>query len=130
MEALQIVRLIGPEFAATTDEEVEQYIELVRPMVSRNQFAKLYEHGVAYLACHKMKVAGLGENPLGDIGAIGVGLAVSSVSEGGSSISFGSSQSGSITPDAELGMTVYGVQFLQLRRHVIIPIHCSGESVI
>ena len=113
------------------DETLNKWIEMVRPMVSKKQFGRLYEHGLAYLVCHKLKMAGMGENPLGDgMGTIGVGFAVSSVSEGGSSISFGASQSTNLVTDAELGLTAYGVQFLQLRRMVIVPIHVSGEDVI
>lgn len=68
--------------------------------------------------------------PLGELGTIGIGFAVGSVSEGGSSVSFGANQSSNLAADAELGLTVYGVQFLQLRRSVIVPIHCSGESEV
>ena len=63
------------------------------------------------------------------MGAIGIGFAVGSVSEGGSSISYGANQSSNLATDAELGLTVYGVQYLQLRRMVIVPIHCSGEII-
>ena len=79
--------------------------------------------------CHKMKMSGMGENPLGEMGAIGIGFSVGSVSEGGSSISFGASQSSNLATDAELGLTAYGLQFLSLRRLVIVPIHCSAEGV-
>ena len=79
------------------------------------------------LVCHKLKMAGFGENPLGEAGIIGIGFAVGSVSEGGSSVSFGANQASNLAADAELGLTVYGVQYLQLRRSVIVPIHCSGE---
>lgn len=127
MKAIEIIRLIGGEFATVKDEDLEKWIEVVRPMVSRKQFGDLYEQGIAWLVCHKLKMAGFGENPLGDIGTIGIGFAVGSVSEGGSSISFGATQSSNLAADAELGLTVYGVQYLQLRRMVIVPIHCSGE---
>ena len=127
MTAIEIIRLIGTEFASVKEENLEKWIEVVRPMVSKKQFGKLYEPGIAYLVCHKLKMAGHGENPLGDIGTIGIGFAVGSVSEGGSSISFGANQSSNLAADAELGLTVYGVQYLQLRRSVIVPIHCSGE---
>ena len=100
---------------------------MLSPMVSRKQFGNLYEQALAYLVCHKLKMAGNGDNPLGDLGAIGTGFAVGSVSEGGSSISFGANQSSNLATDAELGLTAYGVQFLQLRRMVIVPIHCGGE---
>ncbi len=129
MTAIEIIRLIGKEFHAADNDTLEKWIEFVRPMVSRKQFGKLYEQALAYLVCHKMKMSGLGENPLGDMGNIGVGFSVSSVSEGGSSISFGANQSSNINNDAELGLTSYGTQFLSLRRSIIIPIHCGGEGV-
>lgn len=127
MTVIEIVRLIGKEFDSVQVESLEQWIEIVSPMVSKKQFGKLYEQALAYLVCHKMKMAGLGENPLGDLGTIGVGFAVGSVSEGGSSVSFGANQSSNTATDAELALTVYGLQFLTLRRQVIVPIHCSGE---
>ena len=128
MTAIEIVRLVAPEFAGTSDDVLNQWIEVVRPMVSKKQFGKLYEQGLAYLVCHKMKMAGLGDNPLGDLGTVGVGFAIGSVSEGGSSISFGASQSSNLAADAELALTRYGVEFLQIRRSVIVPIHVSGED--
>ena len=125
MTAMEIIRLTGGEFKNVDDAIIEKMMEIVRPMVSRKQFGKLYEQGLAYLVCHKLKMAGFGENPLGELGTIGIGLA-----EGGSSVSFGANQSSNLAADAELGLTVYGVQFLQLRRSVIVPIHCSGESEV
>lgn len=129
MKAKDIIRLMGGEFADVPDETLEQWIEVVRPMVSRKQFGKLYEQALALLVAHKLKMGGYGENVLGPLGGIGVGFAVGSVSEGGSSISFGASQGGNLTPDAEYGLTVYGTQFLQLRRMCVVPIHCSGERI-
>ena len=108
MKAIQYIRLIGKEFISLTDAELHLWVEMVRPMVSRKQFGKLYEQAIAYLVCHKLKMAGYGENPLGDMGAIGIGFAVGSVSEGGSSISFGANQSSNLATDAELGLTAYG----------------------
>ena len=130
MTAMEIIRLTAGEFKNVDDTTIEKMIEIVRPMVSRKQFGNLYEQGLVYLVCHKLKMAGFGENPLGKLGTIGIGFAVGSVSEGGSSVSFGANQSSNLAADAELGLTVYGVQFLQLRRSVIVPIHCSGESEV
>lgn len=127
MTVIETIRLVGSEFKDVPDTELEQWIELVSPMVGKKQFGKLYEQALAYLVCHKMKMTGKGENPLGELGTIGIGFAVGSVSEGGSSISFGANQSSNIATDAELGLTAYGVQYLSLRRMVIIPIRCSGE---
>lgn len=128
MTVIETIRLVGSEFKAVPDAELEQWIELVSPMVGKKQFGKLYEQALAYLVCHKMKMTGKGENPLGELGTIGIGFAVGSVSEGGSSISYGANQSSNIATDAELGLTAYGVQYLSLRRMVIVPIRCSGES--
>ena len=128
MTAIEIVRLIGAEFAAVEDENLEKWIEVVRPMASKKQFGKLYEQAIALLVCHKLKIAGYGENPLGDLGAVGIGLTVGSVSEGGSSVSFGANAASMLAKDAELGLTTYGAQFLSIRRMVIVPIHCGGEG--
>lgn len=129
MTAIEMIRLVGAEFKDIGDDVLEKWLEIVRPMVSKKQFGKLYEQALAFLVCHRLKMAGYGENPLGDIGAIGIGFAVGSVSEGGSSISFGANQSSNIVTDAELGLTAYGVQYLSLRRMVIVPIRCGGEDV-
>lgn len=129
MTIVDMIRVIGPEFSAVDEIAIEDFIEIVLPMVSKKQFGNLYNQAVAYLVCHKMKMAGLGDNPLGDLGMIGVGFAVGSVSEGGSSVSFGANQSSNLASDAELGLTAYGIQYLQIRRSVIVPIHCSGEAI-
>ena len=129
MTALEMIRVIGTEFSDCPDEYLEQWIEIVKPMVSKKQFGKLYEQGIAFLVCHKLKMIGKGDNPLGDeFNISSLGFNVSSVSEGGSSISFGANQSSNLTPDAELALTAYGLQFLSIRRLVIVPIHVSGEG--
>lgn len=129
MTAYEIIRVIGTEFASVPDDTLNAYIEIFSPMVSARQFRKLYPHGIAFLVMHKLKMAGFGDNPLGDMGKIGTGFAVGSVSEGGSSVSFGANQSSNLATDAELALTVYGLQFLSIRRMVIIPIHVSGMEV-
>lgn len=131
MTALEMIRVIGTEFADVADSVLEQWIEIVKPMVSKKQFGKLYEQGIAFLVCHRLKMAGYGKNPLGDeFSMSSLGFGVSSVSEGGSSISFGASQSSNLSPDAELALTSYGTEYLSIRRMVIVPIHVSGEGGI
>ena len=130
MDAIEIIRVVGEEFESVPDSELNIWIEIVKPMVSKKQFGKLYEQALAYMVCHKMKMAGKGESPLGEgfanINALG--FAIGSVSEGGSSISFGASQGSNLADDAELALTAYGLSFLTLRRLVIVPIHISGED--
>ena len=128
MTALEIIRLVGTEFSDVPDATILQLIEIFRPMVSRKQFKKLYEQALAFLICHKLKMFGSGENPLGDMGKIGVGFGIGSVSEGGSSIGFTTNQSSNLASDAELALTSYGLQYLSLRRMVVVPIHCSSEA--
>ena len=123
----KIIEMVGTEFEEVSDEELHDWICMFKPFVSKKQFGDLYPHALAYLIMHKWKIAGLGENPLGDIGKVGVGFGIGSVSEGGSSISFGAGQSSNLAKDAELALTSYGLQYLGLRRMCVVPIHCSGE---
>ena len=118
----------GGEFDSLTDDDSKFWIDFVKPMVSKKQFKDLYYQAIALLVAHKLKMAGLGENTLGDLGKIGNAYAASSVSDGGSSISFASAGVGNVQADVEYAMTIYGTQFLQLRRLCIIPIHVSGEG--
>ena len=128
MKAIQYIRLIGKEFISLTDAELHLWVEMVRPMVSRKQFGKLYEQAIAYLVCHKLKMAGYGENPLGDMGAIGIGFAVGSVSEGGSSISFGANQSSNLATDAELGLTALAAKGRTIRVSCLSPLTPSSAA--
>ena len=125
MTTIEAIRLIGAEFEDVYDVVLEQWIEIVKPLVSKEKFGKLYNSALAYLVCHNMKLAGLGSNPFGEIAAAGAGPAVSSISAGKTSISFGVSQIVSLNKDAELRLTLYGLKFLQLRQSIIVPITCS-----
>ena len=127
MTVIEIVRLLsGDEFKDMSDEEILVWDELVSPLVSKKQFGKLYNHAKALLICHKLKMAGLGEDTLGALGKIGNSFVASSVSDGGSSISFANGgASGNIQMNAEFGMTVYGMQYLQLLKTVVVPINIS-----
>lgn len=129
MKAMEYIRLAGIEFRNVSDDVVGQWLEFAKPMVSRKQFGLLYDQGLALLVCHFMKMHGFGENPLGDTAnnTAALGYGISSVSEGGSSISFGISASGNMQDNADLAQTVYGTEYMNLRRKVIVPVHISGE---
>lgn len=130
MTAIEIIRVIGSEFKDVEEDVIEQWIEIFRPMVSKKQFGKLYEQALALLICHKMKMAGMGENTLGDLSAAANGFSVASVSDGGSSISFANVGAGNLTTNAEFAMTPYGTQYLQLVKVCVVPIHISGEETL
>ena len=127
MPVIEYIKMLSEEFREYPEDKIEQWIVLCKPLVSKKQFGNLYEHALALMVCHKMKMAGLGENSLGELGKIGNAYMASSVSDGGSSISFASSGVGSLETDAEYGMTIYGTQFLQLRKMAIVPaLTCWG----
>ena len=124
MTVVEMVRLIsGKEFENMTDAEIEAWDEFVSPLVSKKQFGKMYDRAKALLICHKLKMAGYGENSLGALGSIGNSFIASSVSDGGSSISFANSGASNTAVNAEYGMTVYGMQYLQLLRSCIVTIN-------
>ena len=54
MTVIEIIRLIGKEFASVQETDLEKWIEITEPRVSKKQFGKLYEQALAYRVCHKM----------------------------------------------------------------------------
>lgn len=126
MDAYEIIRATMNEFKDVADNDVKVFIELAEPLISKRRFGKKYEQALAYLAAHKMKMNGLGSK-IGK-GTIGDTIGLSSVSEGETSVSFSNNQAGNTTADAEYGLTVYGMQFLQLRRSCIITIVSAGVN--
>ncbi len=130
MEAFDIIKTTMKEFSNVPEEDIKVYIELSVPLVSKKRFGKLYEQALAYLTAHRMKMDGRGAT-VSEFGSIGNMIGISSISEGEVSVSFSNSQSGNTSSsDSELGLSVYGMQFLQLRRSCIVPILCSGEAPV
>ena len=128
MTIVEMVKMLGGgEFDNVTKGQIAKWDEFVSPMVSKKKFGKLYDQAKALLICHNMKMAGIGENSLGDLGRIGNSLIASSVSDGGSSISFAGGGN-ALQKDGEYSLTIYGVRYLQLRRLAIVPICISGED--
>lgn len=128
MEILDIIRLVAPEFNSVDDSDMEKWIALAKPWVSKEKFGEFYEQAVAYLICHFMTTAGLGDmSEQGELGAL-ASLATSSygigsISAGASSISFtNGGTSTSADADAEFMRTKYGIQFVTIRRLCIVPI--------
>ena len=125
MTALETFRLIATEFVEISDDDIEDWIELVKPVISEKKFGNTYNMALALLVAHKLKMAGYGDT---STGRVDDALRVSSYSEGEVSISYSASQSGSISVDAEYTLTAYGLQFLGIRRSKIIPIVSAGEA--
>lgn len=125
MTALQIFRLVASEFDSLPDGIVESWLEMTKPMISKKRFGKLYEQSLALLCAHRLKMSGYGDTALGTVGDA---LRVGSYSEGETSVSFTVNQSTNLLADAELALTSYGLEYLSLRRLVIIPIRSAGEA--
>ena len=65
MELLTLLRTIAPEFEELEDTVLQTWLDLTQPLVSKSAFGAAYEQAVAYLAAHRMKMAGLGESGTG-----------------------------------------------------------------
>ena len=138
MEALDIFRLVATEFADMPDDDVvnpdtgkvtqygvRSFMGLYADQISEKRFGKSYPKALAYLTAHKLKMSGYGDTSNGKIGD---SLRVGSYSEGETSISYTTNQQTNTKVDAEFALTVYGLEFLTLRRNVIIPIISAGEG--
>lgn len=138
MEALEIFRLVATEFADMPDEDliddetgevaiygVKSFLKLYSDQISEKRFGKTYQKALAYLTAHKLKMNGYGNN---ENGRIGDSLRVGSYSEGETSISYTTNQQTNLQVDAEYALTVYGLEFLTLRRNAVIPIISAGEG--
>ena len=141
-EALKIFRIVASEFKGIPDEDVtnedgsvtygiKTYMTLFSDQISCRRFGKSYSKALAYLTAHKLKMMDKGDNAGSDgLGSMALGLRIASASEGETSVSFGSgSLASSSDPDADYALTIYGLEFLKIRRGAIIPIVSAGEPV-
>ncbi len=138
MDALEIFRLVATEFSDMPDEDeidpetgkivrygVNSFLKLYSDQISEKRFGSSYQKALAYLTAHKLKMNGYGDNQNGKISD---SLRVGSYSEGETSISYTTNQQTNLQVDAEYALTVYGLEFLTLRRNAIIPIVSAGEG--
>ena len=138
MEALEIFRIVATEFADIPDDDivdvdtgkvttygVNTFLNLYSDQISEKRFGSTYQKALAYLTAHKMKMNGYGNT---ENGKIGDSLRVGSYSEGETSISFTTNQQTNLQVDAEYALTVYGLEFITLRRNAVIPIISAGEG--
>ena len=58
-EVLKVFRVIAPEFANLTDEEVTEMLELFAPMVSKNTLGTKYNLAIAYFVAHIIALNGV-----------------------------------------------------------------------
>ncbi len=123
MDALKAFRVIGTEFEGVPDEQFSDYSELFSPMVSQEKFGKSYSLALALYVAHKMKLHGLSGDADDSKKNAARNVGVASYSEGDTSISYSDpANSGSTETDAELTLTLYGIEFMRLLRSCIISI--------
>lgn len=122
--AVRIFRQIATEFEALDDELVEIWMDLTSPLISKKAFGKLYDQALALLTAHRLKMVGYGDN---FYGTVGDALRIGSYSEGETSVGFTVNQGTNLQIDAELALTPYGLEYLSLRRLVIVPVRSAGE---
>lgn len=125
MNALQIFRMVAKEFDTIPDNAVKAFLDLYSDQISEKRFGASYQKALAYLTAHKLKMNGYGDT---GTGTIADSLRVGSYSEGETSISYTTGQQTNLQVDAEYALTVYGLEFLTLRRNAIIPIVSAGEA--
>lgn len=123
-DAVRIFRLVATEFDVLNNETVEAWLNLTAPLISKKVFGKLYDQAIALLTAHRLKMAGYGDN---QYGSVGDALRVGSYTEGETSVSFNVNQGTNLMADAELALTPYGLEYLTLRRLVVISIRSAGE---
>lgn len=124
-KAVKIFRLMATEFADLNAETVESWMELTEPIICRKVFGKLYDQALALLTAHRLKMAGYGDSSYGTVGDT---LRIGSYSEGETSIGFTVNQGTNLMVDAELALTPYGLEYLSLRRLVVISVRSAGEA--
>lgn len=132
-QPLNIFRIVAAEFSNVDDETVNLWLGLTAPLVSRKRFGKVYEQALALLTAHRMKMAAVGSDEsaggaFDDIGGAGAAFKIGSYTSGGESVSFNSAAlTSKLSTDAEYSQTVYGVQYLTLRKQYGIAIINAGE---
>jgi hypothetical protein len=106
---LEILKDLAPEFANEDQALLERFIDYATPSVSSKRFKPevIYQQAVALYAAHLLTLRARG----------GKSGPVSSIREGDLSISYEALQG---QDNTELYQTVYGAQFVQLRRQNIM----------
>lgn len=118
------LRILAPEFKTDDDDTLAVYLELAAERMDSRAWGNVYGQAVAYLAAHILTIARRGDASAAGGGA-GAGQggtgAVSSISTGDWSVSFGGSLTGAeggvdTLAEASLMTTRHGKEYLALRR--------------
>ena len=119
----QAFSVICPELILT-DEELEVYINLVSPMLSKSVFGNMYITAFVYLMAHHIVLRQLIAQG-GKSGAVDVASQVTSEKEGDLQRSFGSKADFDM-----LDKTYYGIEYKRLCAMCIVPVVTRLDGVI
>lgn len=106
MTSAEIIAAICPELVASAALPV--FVKMAQEVLDAGFFGKLYPYAVAYQACHFWTLSGGSDSGGGGAGtAAGLGQ-VASMSEGGLSVTFATTQNSGGAASAELDTTKFG----------------------
>ena len=112
------VKALFPEFSAVNDVRIQALLDIANLSVSQKVWGSAYAPGMAYLVAHLLKRSGAaigvsgGSSNAGTVSSEKVGELPRSYSAPGGS--------GSSGEDAFLSTTSYGMEYLRLRRQLLV----------
>lgn len=123
---LEIFRVLAPEFDEIDDDRVIQNLDLYGDMVSKKRFGRWYDRATVLLTAHYLKIADM-------MASDDAGSATSAITAGGIVMEkegdlqrqYGGAASGGTSATAASGLlrkTAYGLMFLELQSHCIVPV--------
>lgn len=112
------IKAIFPEFNAVANPRIESFIEIAKLSVAEKVWGNSYGVGVSYLVAHLLKRAGASSGVIGGSSNAG---AVTSEKVGELQRSYALPNfSGGSAEDSLLATTSYGMEFLRLRRQILV----------
>jgi len=113
MSPEQIIAAICPELSGSPSLHV--YLGMAAEVTSRDFFGAVYNHAVAFRAAHLFTLFEGGSSGTADaIQQLGGGAPITSMSEGGLSVSFAQTQNAA--SESDLGNTKYGKMLIALKK--------------
>lgn len=119
---LSMFRIMAPEFADISNDDVQMATALSCDLVSERQFGRFYGRAVALMAAHQLKLARMAQQDAETGGNSLTNGNVTSEREGDLQRSYGTEGVTGSNEDYLLQKTLYGRQFLELRKLCVIPV--------
>lgn len=111
------IKALFPEFSSVSDLRIEKFVEVAKLSVNEKSWKESYGVGVSYLTAHLLKRAGSGGGVQGGSSNAGV---IASEKVGELQRTYAQPNVSGSGNDAILATTSYGVEYLRLRRQLLI----------